>query len=435
MAKGDVYPSEKRGFKEAATGVRVVQLTNKPCVNLNAYYNQEQFIGGSEQFIFVSNRGGTMQLYSVEVDSGKITQLTDSDEPVRSRFTVDPRGTVYFGRGLKFLALDTSSLKEEVIAQSPEGCGPLSHPDLSSDGRYLVLGCQPQPDPRAWYNWSNMRYPHGREYLLILCDLEKRKQSIIYHGPSADNPASPGHHIFVSRGDPSYVWFGSYTRLQPSGISTIWFMRVDLERMVPIRDPMPLFNQRPFDWVNHYYSAPNNHVEMLYGLYTAHDRDGAPVSDQYLPMMLDVDLLRRETQCWVFPGGAPEHFKCNSADDMWVGDCADPGFLWFKGRRAHEPEIDTPPVARPYPAALRAPAFGHIYDCPHWPEFSAWIGMFKKHGPYLEVRPLVKHNTDWRHVHPHPVFSPDDRWVAYCSGDEKQSQVYVAEAVWPKWFL
>ncbi len=422
MAKGDVYPSEKQEFSDPATDVRVVQLTDQPCANTNAYYNQEQFIGGSERFVFTSNRTGTQQLYTVEVASGKIVQLTD-DEP-SGGFTVDARrGIVYFGRGRQFLALDVESLREEVVAESPEGCGPIGSPDLSSCGRYLVLGCG------AASRRESYTYRFGREGLLVLCDVEEKRQEVVYHGPSADNQAAPDSHVFISRGDPSYVWFGSYSRLQPTGIKTAWFMKIDLERLRPIHDPMPLFDQQPYDYINHYYPAPDAHVESFHYRHTAYDRDGIPISQDKLAMLLDVDLIRRTTSRWVFPGLAPTHFKCNNADDMWAGDRADPGFLWLAGRGEDG-------------SAYGGGGEEDDYWLHYWPESGApsfpaheWIGVFRKHhSSYLEVRPLVRHRTNWMGgAHPHPVFSPDDNWIAYCAGEKERSQLYLAEAVWPRW--
>ena len=424
MAKGDVLPSEKREFSDPATDVRVIQLTDQPCANTNAYYNQEQFIGGSERFVFTSNRTGTQQLYTVEVASGKIVQLTD-DAP-SGGFTVDPqRGIVYFGRDRQFLALDVESLREEVVAESLDGCGPLGSPDLSSCGRYLVLGCGPVSRRESY------AYRYGREAIVLLVDVQERRQEVVYHGPSADNQAAPDSHLFISRGDPSYVWFGSYSRLQPTGIKTAWFMKVDLERLRPIHDPMPLFDQQPYDYVNHYYSAPDAHVESFHYRHTAYDRDGIPIAqEQKLAMLLDVDLARGTTSRWVFPGLAPTHFKCNNADDMWAGDRADPGFLWLEGRG------EDGSVYRGKDAE------GDDYWLHYWPESSPpsfpaheWIGVFqKRRSSYLEVRPLVRHKTTWAGgAHPHPVFSPDDKWIAYCAGEKERSQLYLAEAVWPRW--
>ena len=75
--------------------------------------------------------------------------------------------------------------------------------------------------------------------------------------------------------------------------------------------------------------------------YTKWDRDGVPVATlrrgavsrggNYLAMILDVDMTTRMTRRWLFPAQPPLHFKGNNADDMWAGDCADPGFSLVSG--------------------------------------------------------------------------------------------------------
>lgn len=449
MARGDVLPSEKREYREPSTGVQVVQLTDAPCFNVHPYYNQEGFIDGSERFVFASNRSGIGQIYAVELRSGTIVQLTDSKDPpvladVQRRaggghgsagLTCDPvRGRIYYSRGARVCCLDVETLREEVVAESPPGCGPLGGPDLSSCGRYLVLGCRPE-DASAWPWRADNRYRHGSETLVVLCDLQERRQAVVYHGPSAENRAAADSHLFICRGDPSCLFFGSYTRTQPTGLKTMWFMRVDLERLTPLQDPLPIFDQQPFEMVNHYFPAPGNHVESLLYTFTERDREGVPVGPVRRVEMIDVDLRNRVDRRWVFPGREPVHFKCNSRADLWVGDAADPGLHWFEGRGdpdryadAGEGEAAEPPEssARPDPAAVGPTGY-------RWPQAHRWIGLFRTRGPFMEMRPLARHDTVWRCCHPHPVFSPDDRWVAYGAGDRRQSQLFLAESVWPRW--
>ncbi len=426
MAKGDVFPSEKRAFTEPSTGVHVVQLTDHPAYHANPYYNEQAFIGDSERYVFRSNRAGAMggELFMVEVKTGRIVQMTEpsrssTPRPMTShgsgRLTADPhRGIVYTCRDRQVIGIDVETLSERIVAETPKGCTALGGLDLSSCGRYLVAGCRPEGADNH-YGYPGMRYRHGSENMVVLIDIQDGRQAIIYHGPSPENQAAPDSHAYISRGDPSYPFFGSYTRRQPSGAKTLWAMRVDLDHLEPVRDPMPLFDQRPSEQVNHYYPAPNGHVESLMWAAEAYDRHGAPagIHSHRLGMLLDVDLVSGSVARWAFPGRSPIHCKCNHAVDMWAGDCADPGFLWFAGRD------------RPFESG----------DHPHhWDEADKWIGVFKKRGPYLEVRPLVRHDTDWPAAHPHPVFSPDDRWIAYRSGDRTQTQIFLAEAVWPKWF-
>ena len=46
-----------------------------------------------------------------------------------------------------------------------------------------------------------------------------------------------------------------------------------------------------------------------------------------------------------------------------------------------------------------------------------------------EVRRLCRHDTSWRQQigHPHPIFSPDDRWVLFSSDAGGKCNVYMAD--------
>ena len=414
--------------------MRVVQLTDARCRNQNAYYNDEQFTAEGDLYVFRSDRTGVLQLYSVNVDTGQISQLTDAPEGVGG-WTVDPaRRLVYVASKGCVVRLDLDGLTEETVAEPVPGCSPLGIGDLSSCGRYMVLSTR--ADDARLPRWPSQHFSYGTEALVLVLEVDTGTKAIVYVGPTAEVPVAPDSHVYICRGDPSYVFWGSYTRKRPTGFKTAWSLKVDLDSLSPLSDPRPLFDQRPNEFINHYCPAPDNHVQMPLYLYSHCDADGVPVAftrpgnvsrgGEYLPMMLDVDVRSGATRRWQFPGQPPLHFKGNNAGALWAGDCADPGFLWFAGRDADEMR-----AAEADPAECPAIPPDHTY---HWDESGSWIGVFQPRGPYLEMRPLVRHRTHWKSVHPHPTFSPDDRWIAYAAGTADASQIFLAEAVWPRWF-
>lgn len=265
-----------------------------------------------------------------------------------------------------------------MVAERLHRCGPLVLEDLSSCGRYLVLSCRSETVPRGTLVPSGFR--HGRENIVVLCDADQREKAIVCQGPTPEVPVAADSHLFISRDDPSYVWFGSYTRRAPTGFKTVWSLSCDVEALAPRRNPEPLFDQRPQEFVNHYYPAPNARVQMPLYQYTEWDRDGVPVAalrksavsrtGNYLAMMLDVSLNTRLTHRWLFPRQPPLHFKGNKTDDLWAGDCADSGFLWFLGRDLEDERMENVD-----PEECPSIPENHEY---HWRESGAWIGVFKK---------------------------------------------------------
>ena len=429
-------PTEKRSFTQPETGVRVIQLTDAPCSNTNAYYNDEQFTADGDTYVFRSDRTGARQLFAVDIGSGRILQLTDAPDDGVGGWTVDAeRRRVFFGDGRGNIArLDLDDLTEDVVAEPLEGCSGLSGLDLSSCGRYAAVSTR--PDDARVARWPGYHFRHGTETMALVCNLEAGTKAVVYYGPTPEVPVAPDSHLMLSRGDPSYLWWGSYTRARPTGFKTAWSLRYDPQTLMPLADPAPLFDQRPWEFINHYYPAADCHVQMPLYEYSHVDADGVPVAvtrpgnvsrgGPYIPYLLDVDLRTGATRRWPFPGQPPLHFQVHPGGELWVGDCADPGFLWFAGR-----DLEAQRRAAAPPEECPAIPEDHSH---HWAESGSWIGVFRTAGPYVEVRPLVRHRTHWQHVHPHPVFSPDGRWVAFASGDGHGSQVFLAEAVWPRWF-
>lgn len=319
MARGDISPSEKRTFEQPETGARVLQLTDQPCSNGNAYYNHEQFINGSERLVFRSDRSGERQLYSVDLASGQIVQLTEAAG--MGGWAVDAEhDVIYYSHNGQILRLDPEALTEEVVADTPPDCSPIALQDLSSCGRFLVLSARPGHLLRNKLPPINFR--HGSENLVILCDTQRREQAVVYHGPTPEVPVAADSHLLISRGDPSYVWFGSYTRMKPTGFKTAWVLECDLDTLMPTRDPRPLFDQRPNEFINHYYPAPDAHAQMPLYVYSEWDRDGVPIAKtrsgavsragNYHPMMLDVDLVSGTTRRYLFPGQPPSTFRATT---------------------------------------------------------------------------------------------------------------------------
>ena len=238
MARGDIFPSEKREFTQPETGVRAIQLTSAACNNVNAYYNYEQFIGDS--VVFYSDRSGVRQIYKVEIESGKIVQLTDAPTDVGNFAAVPDQGRVYYASGDEVRALDVETLAEETVSERLPGCGRPGLEDVSSCGRYLVISARPEQVVDETRPETAFRY--GSWNRVVLCDAERGEQAVVYEGPSTEVPVAADSHLFISRDDPSFVWWGSYTRLPPAGFKTAWALECDTDVLAARRHPRPLYN-------------------------------------------------------------------------------------------------------------------------------------------------------------------------------------------------
>lgn len=97
---GDIWPSEKRTYRDEKTGALVTQLTNQG-INFHLYFTDNSFDPTCENIYFMSNRAnpGTeiVQLFEMNLASGIITQLTDDPLGI-------PKGRVAKSHDSKYMA-------------------------------------------------------------------------------------------------------------------------------------------------------------------------------------------------------------------------------------------------------------------------------------------------------------------------------------------
>ena len=125
MPAGDTWPSESRRFEDPKTGVPILQLTNHRCHSFHPYFTNPGLWDEGRRLILASHRGNAANLYSCELETGELRQLTDfgPDGGVRSAliFVNPKRDEVYFVEGARILALDLRTLRQRVLFEKPEG--------------------------------------------------------------------------------------------------------------------------------------------------------------------------------------------------------------------------------------------------------------------------------------------------------------------------
>ncbi|MFP4105754.1 MAG: oligogalacturonate lyase family protein [Phycisphaerae bacterium] len=143
MATGDILPSESREFTDPQTGVRIRQLTDYRAHNHHLYFTNNGFWDDGRRLIVASHRNNAENFYSVELDSGEITQLTDFPSDAHPRlqpaFLNPIRDEIYFMNAAELIALDLRSCQQRVLYRRPDEYmrGALS---CTADGAMVCLG-------------------------------------------------------------------------------------------------------------------------------------------------------------------------------------------------------------------------------------------------------------------------------------------------------
>ncbi len=144
--KGKVWPAEWRERRDPLTGRVVRQLTDYKGHSHHLYFTNPGWYDEGRRLLFGSDRENRTNLFSLDLETGEITQLTDLaplDPPQEISFlatSVNPtRPEAYFWYGQDLIALDLHSLEERVIYRAPDGFR-VSMLNCTADGRSVCVG-------------------------------------------------------------------------------------------------------------------------------------------------------------------------------------------------------------------------------------------------------------------------------------------------------
>jgi|DewCreStandDraft_5_1066085.scaffolds.fasta_scaffold00088_63 oligogalacturonide lyase len=143
---GAEWPPEWSTSTDPETGVAVRRLTNYKGHSHHFYFTNPGWHAGGRRVLFGSDRYNHTNLFSLDLETGYIRQLTDLDMPPPPAETsflfacVHPiREEAYFWRGRRLLAIDLEScaLRELYVAPQRFLTNILN---CTADGRYICTG-------------------------------------------------------------------------------------------------------------------------------------------------------------------------------------------------------------------------------------------------------------------------------------------------------
>ncbi|MFP3903462.1 MAG: oligogalacturonate lyase family protein [Armatimonadota bacterium] len=378
MARGDTWPSEIEEYVEDETGARVKRLTGSSAHDHHLYFTSTSFTGDGERIVFGSHRSGSPQLHMLQLDSGQIVQLTDSEGLNPQLASVHPEKEIAYvcaGRQIRQVRLDT--FEEEVLYECPEGFR-LALPTITADGSHLACAYQPQLElsTETGVIYSTMQERFFRRPACVVMRIETE---------SGEALACWGEHAWISHvcihpHDPDLIMFcheGRWAQVQ----QRMWTVDVNETPAAAHK----LYHQHCNESVGHEYFTQTGEV-------------GFQCSVESGGQMLTFDCFIRPDGTWIrqyrWPGEhRASHIQSSSDNSLVIGDGAYLG-----------PEDD---------------------------DGGNWMGLITHEEGVCHVRRLCRHDTSWetQMSHPHPIFSPDDRWVLFTSDRRGKCDMYMAEVI------
>ncbi len=146
MPIGAVTPAEWCDVVDPVSGLTLRQLTTYKTNNHHVYFTNPGWYDRGKRMLFGSDRGNRTNLFSIHLESGEITQLTDLEPvglPRETQFLsicVNPvRDEAYFWYDRELRAIDLTTFEQRTLWVLPEGFT-RSMINCTADGAYVCSG-------------------------------------------------------------------------------------------------------------------------------------------------------------------------------------------------------------------------------------------------------------------------------------------------------
>ncbi len=150
------YASEKRSFTDRVSGAEITQLTSYLGHSWHAYFTNNGWWDGGRRLLIRSDRENAANLFSIELESGEISRLTDfpagaAEHPNFSNDVNPARPEVYYTYLGGLYALDLLTLRTRLLYTCPGGF--TIHGGLvGADGRHVYTAVTEDLSKRVYTN-------------------------------------------------------------------------------------------------------------------------------------------------------------------------------------------------------------------------------------------------------------------------------------------
>lgn len=374
MSAGTVWPSEITEYQDPTTGALMRRLTGGEAHNHHLYFTATSYTRDGH-LVIGSQRTGTPQLFLLRKPEGQLVQLTDEAGVSTLSGCVHPSEDVlYYVAGRQLKRLDLETFATEVLYEAPEGFR-LSLPSITGDGSRLAL---------AYSEALPLSTERGVIYSTMAEHYYRRPPSCVLTVETADGAAKViwGEHawishVIISPVDRDCVVFchegGSWVKQR------MWTVNASKLH----QEAQPLMVQRPGEVAYHEYFLRDGQVGVQM---KATGPDGK-AEFYHCFMRPDGTWLRQ----YLLGGECAGHIQSNSDNSLRIGD------------RGHRFMGDTAGATMMSLYRFDGGRDRCSWLCEHGGDFSLQIG------------------------HPHPIFSPDNRYGLFTSNKGGVCQVYEVE--------
>lgn len=365
---GKEMPSE---WIDKDTKHKVVRLTNKPGQNASFYFHNNPFIGNT--MVFYSTGSNGRQLYSLDLGTKAIKQLTDSRRPMSGEITGVKSRKVFYQTGDSILATHIDTKETELLFVFPKdfrGTVTTLNADETTLAGYYATEAEREifrqnPGKSSYFN---LIYEAKLPRTLFTIHLPTKQLSKIHTDSAWLN------HVQFSTTNPDILMFcheGPWHK-----VDRIWTIDIKTRKI-------QLMHKRSMD--------------MEIAGHEFFSRDGKQIwFDLQMPRSVTFYLAasdvatQKEIKYSLTRDEWSIHFNQSPDMKLFAGDGGDPGQV----AKAKD---------------------------------GMWIYLFRPQGDKLVSEKLVNMKHHNYRLEPNVHFSPDGKWVIFRANFEGSSQVYAVE--------
>ncbi|MGC9316734.1 MAG: oligogalacturonate lyase family protein [Armatimonadota bacterium] len=375
MSVGDVYQAQMEEYRDADTGGLVRRLTGDGSDNAHLYFTSTSFVGeDADRVILSSDRAGGRAYFLLEVAKARMVQVTEASERGFSQACLDPAGRLFHFDGRTLQVTELSALESEDLYRVPEGFRP-ALPTCTAAGDYVAFAYVERTpvstETGAIYSTMAERYYQHPCCVIVRVDTRSGEAMAVW---GERNWIS---HVVIHPADPDLILFCHEGGRHVS--QRMWTVDAGEQQA---RRARPLFRQHHGEACCHEYFTRDGDVGFQCNV-----TGGAEALAFNCFVRPDGTWLRQ----FLLPGPRPGHIQSNSDNTLVVGDCG--------------------------------------YRSPDDAEGRAFMSLIEHRNGRGVVTRLCRHDTSWERQisHPHPIFSPDDRWALFSSDQGGACNVYMAD--------
>jgi oligogalacturonide lyase len=352
---------------------KVVRLTNKPGNNASFYFHNNPFI--SNKMVFYSTDNNGKQLYTVDLTTRRLEQLTHHTSPINGEIVGEKGHNVYYQIKDSVFVTNTDSKATQLLFVFPSGFK-AGITTVNADETLLGGVWSTEAEKEIFkqhpekHDYFERIYEARLPRTLFVIDLHSKQLRKIFTDSAWLN------HVQFSSADPKLLMFcheGPWHK-----VDRIWTIDVTDANAKPM-----LMHKRSMDMeiAGHEFFSPDGKT-IWFDLQM-------PRGENFFVAGVDVKTLK-ETKYRLQRNEWSIHFTISPDQQLFAGDGGDPGQV------------------------AKAPD-------------GQWIYLFRPTGDHFTSEKLVNMKHHNYKLEPNVHFSPDGKWIIFRANFEGKQEAYAVE--------